>query len=166
MSKKKTAEPSATTSDTTESTASDAPIGDVESMPETASTVGLIDTSPPVQPTKTTEDMIAAAGLTGRRVKPEDLEAEIAQELFFTAADGARNQGIDAYFPSSSPIHRLTFCVLVLKNGSTAVGQSSCVSPENFNADIGRKIARENAVSQLWPLLGFRLADRIHQNLP
>jgi len=56
--------------------------------------------------------------------------------------------------------------VLVLTNGFTVVGQSACVSPENFNADIGRKVARDNAVSQLWPLLGFRLADRIANNLP
>lgn len=37
----------------------------------------------------------------------------------------------------------------------------AAVAPRNFNADIGRRIARENAVSKVWPLLGFRLRDRL-----
>ena len=55
----------------------------------------------------------------------------------------------------------LTFCVLVLRNGFTVTGESACASPENFDAAIGRKIARENAVNKIWPLLGFRLRDEL-----
>ena len=40
----------------------------------------------------------------------------------------------------------LTFCVLVLRNGFTVTGESACASPENFDAEIGRKVARANAV--------------------
>ncbi len=43
----------------------------------------------------------------------------------------------------------LTFCVLVLKNGFTVTGESACASPENFDAEIGRKIARQNAVAKI-----------------
>lgn len=57
----------------------------------------------------------------------------------------------------------LTFCVLVLRNGFTVVGKSACVSAENFDAELGRKIAREDAINQLWPLMGYALADRIHR---
>lgn len=46
-------------------------------------------------------------------------------------------------------------------NGFTVTGESACASPENFNAEIGRKIARQNAVDKLWPLLGFRLRDKL-----
>jgi len=35
------------------------------------------------------------------------------------------------------------------------------VTPENFDAEIGRKIARQNAVAKVWPLLGFRLRDEL-----
>ena len=59
-------------------------------------------------------------------------------------------------------MHLLTFCVLVLRNGFTVTGESACASPENFNAEIGRRIARENAINKVWPLLGFRLRDRLH----
>ena len=53
--------------------------------------------------------------------------------------------------------------MLVLKNGFTITGESACVSPANFDEEIGRKIARQNAVNKLWPLLGFSLRDAIHE---
>lgn len=63
----------------------------------------------------------------------------------------------------------LTFCVLVLKNGFTVTGESACASPENFDAEIGRKIARQNAVNKIWPLMGYELRSRLSmkvQNSP
>ena len=58
------------------------------------------------------------------------------------------------------------FCVLRLKNGFTVTGESACASPENFNAEIGRKIARENAVNKVWSHLGFRLRDKLAASKP
>lgn len=55
----------------------------------------------------------------------------------------------------------LTFCVLVLKNGFTVTGESACASPENFDAEIGRKIARQNAVQKIWPLMGYELRTKL-----
>lgn len=55
----------------------------------------------------------------------------------------------------------LTFCVLVLRNGFTVTGESACASPENFNVDIGRKIARQNAVDKIWPLMGYELRSKL-----
>lgn len=60
-----------------------------------------------------------------------------------------------------SALGLLTFRVLVLRNGFTVTGESACASPENFDAAIGRRIARENAVQKIWPLLGFRLRDKL-----
>lgn len=59
------------------------------------------------------------------------------------------------------PNGRTTVCQLTLDNGFTVEGQSACVSIENFNAEIGNKIARDNAVNEVWKLLGFRLADKL-----
>ena len=55
----------------------------------------------------------------------------------------------------------LTFCVLVLRNGFTVTGESACASPENFDAEIGRKIARQNAVAKVWPLMGYELRSTL-----
>ena len=55
----------------------------------------------------------------------------------------------------------LTFCVLVLRNGFTVTGESACASPENFDADLGRKIARRNAEAKIWPLMGYELRSKL-----
>jgi hypothetical protein len=41
-------------------------------------------------------------------------------------------------------------------------GESACASPENFDADIGRKIARQNAEQKVWPLMGYALKQALH----
>ena len=110
------------------------------------------------------EQEIQAKGLTAARVTPADIEANIASEHYFTAADGAR-MSPDGNWPihnlNTGSLGLLTFCVLVLRNGFTVTGESACASPENFDAEIGRKIARQNAVQKIWPLLGFRLRDKL-----
>ena len=63
--------------------------------------------------------------------------------------------------PQSPALGLLTFCVLVLKNGFTVTGESACASPENFDAELGRKIARQNAVAKIWPLMGYALKERL-----
>lgn len=63
--------------------------------------------------------------------------------------------------PALPALSLLTFCVLVLKNGFTVTGESACASPENFDAEIGRKIARQNAVQKIWPLMGYALKEKL-----
>ena len=100
---------------------------------------------------KAIEQEIQANGLTAPRVTPEDIEANIAREHYFTA------------FEFGSPLLLLTFCVLVLRNGFTVTGESACASPENFDAELGRKIARQNAINKVWPLMGYALKERLAQ---
>ncbi|MCI2243265.1 hypothetical protein L3067_01400 [Xanthomonas sp. PPL568] len=111
------------------------------------------------------EQEIQAKGLTAPRVTPAGIEAEISGEYFFTAAEGvqaAAHSNPDAVVASvHGELRLLTFCVLRLRNGFTVTGESACASPENFDAEIGRKIARQNAVAKVWPLLGFRLRDKL-----
>lgn len=58
----------------------------------------------------------------------------------------------------------MTFCVLVLRNGYTVTGESACASPENFNAEIGRKIAKDNARNKIWGLEGYLLRQKLHDD--
>lgn len=50
-----------------------------------------------------------------------------------------------------------TVCVLTLDNGHTVTGSSACVVPQKFNAVIGRDMAREKALDEVWALLGYEL---------
>ena len=103
------------------------------------------------------ENEIQDKGLTAPRVTQADLEAEIAAELFFTAGQAARGLNL----PSHAAADLLTICVLTLRNGFTITGESACASPENYNVELGQKIARQKATEKLWPLLGFRLRDKL-----
>jgi hypothetical protein len=118
------------------------------------------------------EQEIVAKGKTAPRVTPADIEANILGEHYFTARDAYDGAiSIETYtgrtFPQAgdadlAPLGLLTFCVLVLRNGFTVTGESACASPENFDAEIGRKIARQNAVNKIWPLMGYALKERLH----
>lgn len=108
------------------------------------------------------EQEIQAKGLTAPRITPVDIEANIYQETYFTAEDGVRGSSGEIgvqHVPISLGL--LTFCVLVLRNGFTVTGESACASPENFDAELGRKIARQNAVNKIWPLMGYELRSKL-----
>lgn len=110
------------------------------------------------------EQEIQGKGLTAPRVTPADIEANIVGEYYFTAAEGAEFSKMVRRIEEvedNIALSLLTFCVLVLKNGFTVVGHSACASPENFDAEIGRKIARENAVREIWPLMGYELRSKL-----
>ena len=114
------------------------------------------------------EQEIQAKGLTASRVTPQRINDVIDGEYYFTAA-----QGVQAAFGEQDELTRLTgahgelslltFCVLRLKNGFTVTGESSCASTENFDAEIGRKIARENAINKVWMLEGYLLKQHLHE---
>ena len=118
---------------------------------------------------KAIEQEIQAKGKTAPRVTPDHIESIIDGEHYFTAASGVVGEaallkaGVD-YSEVPDALKLLTFCVLVLRNGFTVTGESACASPENFDAEIGRKIARTNAVQKIWALEGYLLKQRLHQD--
>jgi len=103
------------------------------------------------------EREIRAKGLTAPRITPDHIEETIIGEYYFTAAEGAR------ILPEDSPLHQLTFCVLELANGFTVTGESACASPENFDPELGRSIARRNAREKIWALEGYLLRQQLHE---
>jgi hypothetical protein len=116
---------------------------------------------------KTIEQAIADAGANkAPHITPADIDDNIVSEHYFTAAQGEVGAHMaelpHAPIPGAlAPLTLLTFCVLLLRNGFTVTGESACASPENFNAEIGRKIARANAVQKIWPLMGYELRSRL-----
>lgn len=114
---------------------------------------------------QTIEQEIQDKGKTAPRVTPADIEGAIASEYYFTGEHGVigacEANWLAARDLKVFPLNLLTFCVLVLKNGFTVTGESACASPENFDAELGRKIARQNSISKVWPLLGYALRDKL-----
>ena len=91
------------------------------------------------------EKAIRAAGKTGPRVTRESIEAKIVREEFHRLSEV------------------LTVCVLTMSNGFVVTGESACADPSNFDAEIGRTIARANAFDKLWALEGYFLRERLHR---
>lgn len=122
------------------------------------------------------EAEIQAKGKTAPRITPVDIEASIDSEHYFTAEEGCAGRLAlwDERYDGPKPavtmdqacfdsLSLLTICVLVLRNGFTVTGTSACASPENFDAEIGRKVARQDAVRQVWPLMGYQLRENLWQ---
>lgn len=115
---------------------------------------------------QTIEQEIVAKGLTAPRVTPADIEDNITGEYYFTALDGvscaiAPVECLSEIDELPESLRLLTFCVLVLRNGFTVTGESACASPANFDAELGRKIARRNAEAKVWPLMGYELRSKL-----
>lgn len=105
------------------------------------------------------EQMIQSKGLTAPRVTPADIEANITEEAYFTGAEAVQFRG--GQVAQNSPLRLLTFCVLILRNGFTVTGESACASPENFDTELGRKMARKHATDKIWALAGYELRSEL-----
>lgn len=98
------------------------------------------------------------------RILPADIEANIVTEYYFSAGDAVLMTG---YIQGKDTdrcqegLSVLTFCVLTLKNGFAVTGESACAHPSNFDVEIGRKIARQNAINKIWPLMGYALKSTL-----
>jgi hypothetical protein len=90
------------------------------------------------------EQEIQDKGLTAPRITPEDIDRTIVTEAYHV-------------FPGTT----LTVCCLTLANGYQVVGESACASPENFDAELGRKISRRNARDKIWALEGYVLRSNL-----
>ena len=92
---------------------------------------------------------------TPNRVTLDSMNEKIAAEYTFTA-DAAVGSA-----PVVEPLRVLTVCILVMKNGYTIIGKSAPADPGNFNAELGKKFAREDAMRQVWPLEGYALREKL-----
>lgn len=93
------------------------------------------------------EQEIQDKGLNAPRLTPDLIESKIVKENYFRLTEV------------------LTVCVLTLENGFTVTGESACASPENFNEEIGNKIARQNAKEKIWVLEGYLLKQKLFEGL-
>lgn len=108
-------------------------------------------------------DKESAAVATHPRVSLDDIKRSIRETYYVmadracsAAFDGAESTRPDGY---ADPLQIMTLCFLVLKNGFVIVGKSAPISPENFNLDLGKKFAYEDAIEQVWPLAAFALKE-------
>lgn len=88
-------------------------------------------------------------GLNAPRLTPESIDKVIMSATYTILPSG-----------------KCMICELTLHNGFVVIGVSSCVSKENFNEEIGRKISYENARGKVWELEGYALQDYLAYKAP
>lgn len=93
----------------------------------------------------TIEKEIQDKGLNAPRLTPALIDAAI--------------KSVDYHiFPGTT----LTVCALTLQNGFIVTGESAAASPANFDVELGRKIARDNARNKIWAFEGYLLRQKLH----
>jgi hypothetical protein len=90
------------------------------------------------------EKEIQAKGLNAPRLTPALIDQQIVSETYHV-------------FPNTT----MTVCLLTLRNGYHVTGESAAASPANFDEEIGRKIARDNARNKIWALEGYLLRSKL-----
>ena len=102
---------------------------------------------------QTIEQEIQQKELNAPRITKEQIDALMAEVHFFVVAPpGSTSTFAHAYLDGKFYLD---------------TGHSACVSPENFNAEIGEKIALSKAEvaarNKLWELEGYRLYQSLKE---
>jgi hypothetical protein len=92
------------------------------------------------------ESRLQHLGLNAPRLSPDKIDSVIKSCTYTVLPSG-----------------RTIICEMLLKNGYTVRGESTCVSIENFNQEIGKDIAFQDAREQIWPLEAYLLTQRLHE---
>lgn len=81
---------------------------------------------------------VAAVAEIGNRVTEESINAKIKDITTYRLPDTT-----------------MTVAVLTLENGWVQEGFSACVDPANFDEQVGKEMAINNAYEKIWPLEGY-----------
>lgn len=102
---------------------------------------------------------------TTPRVTLDAITAAIKSERYVNLGLALESAGVNLVgapdLESVGATGRTTLCVITLDNDIVVIGTSACVDARLFDAQVGREIARRDAIGKIWPLLGMRLADRV-----
>jgi len=101
------------------------------------------------------DDEAAGKVAVAQRVTLADIENKIIAEYFFTLDKAVQDA------PIHDSLKIFTIAVIVMQNGFLIIGESAPAAPENFNAELGRKLAREQALRKVWMLEGYLLREKL-----
>jgi len=92
------------------------------------------------------EKLIQEKDLNAPRLTPDRIDSVIMQSTY-----------------TILPSKKVMICEITLKNGFTVRGESACVSPENFDVEIGQQISFNNARNKIWELEGYLLSQQLFE---
>jgi len=101
----------------------------------------------------------------GKRVKLSDIEDNIAFVFYVTGEDAVQAGTGEAhhaltFHDAYKSLRTMTICIIQLKNGFNLIGQSTPADAANFDPQVGKVNAYENAIRQAWPLMAYAMKDK------
>jgi|SRR5882672_4061225 len=112
---------------------------------------------------KRTEQIATSHNPTAPRVSLDQVLQSIKEESYFLVGDALFRTGAIKAPYEDHPAAKMTICVAVMHNGFIIIGKTAPASSENFDPEVGKKLAREDCIRQIWPLLGFELRSKLAQ---
>jgi len=112
---------------------------------------------------KRAEKIATSHNPKGPRVSLDKVTGSIAETYYLNAGDALHKTGAIKAPTDKLPVGLLTICICVLHNGWSVVGKSAPAAAENFDPEVGKKLAHEDCIRQIWPLLGFNLRQELHE---
>jgi hypothetical protein len=98
------------------------------------------------EPTMTTDQAAAAiATKTAPKITKETIEARIATTSYLVHDE-------------------LTLCIITMVNGFMVVGKSAPASKANFDVEIGKRLAYDDAFRFIWGYEGYLLKETLYQS--
>jgi len=77
----------------------------------------------------------------------------------FTATPALVEGTIKAEAYHVFPGTTMTVCCLTMLNDFSVLGHSACANPENFDAELGKKLARQQAISRAQEMVGYSICE-------
>lgn len=98
-------------------------------------------------------------------ITKESIEAKIKDVIYINAGAAAEAEyGATLMDATARNLSLVTICFIILENDFKVEGVSACVDPANYNEEIGRKCAYENAFEKIWQLEGYMLRQAMHED--
>src|SRR5690606_3865882 len=81
--------------------------------------------------------------------------AAVAKTPWRVSLDAMKNRvkSVEYIHPASIP--HMTIAVVILDNGYALQGMSAPADPDNFNEELGKQFAHEDALKKMWALEAY-----------
>lgn len=92
------------------------------------------------------EQAIISKGLTAPRLSPNKIDALIKCTQYWRV-----------------PNTTTTVCAMTLQNNFVIIGKSASASMTNFDEELGKQIAYQDAREQIWQYAGYELRSELYK---
>jgi hypothetical protein len=111
-------------------------------------------------PQETDQERFARTALSSVRITDEE-SAAVQKTQHRVTLDSILEKIVHEDYEHPGRHPHMTLCILTTDNGYIVIGKSVPADPDNYDQELGKKFAKEDAIRQLWPLEAYLLRERL-----